>query len=258
VSRIDFFEAIANLPRRVAHVPMRLRAGLAVSRSLAAGPAGGSTVSRRIIGATRERTSDGLAGAPRRKVDLNRSPGGMHRSTPASASRPARCSSTSCRAMRSAGALGHGAARRSRSRPARAAGSWWPDAPAPAMRRRPQAAGTRSRSPRAASSSSRSRAGASRAPAAPHERRRTTPDRAEDRSRSHEVASFTKNVTAVATMKLLRERGLSIESHIAPYLPSSWKLSASEAHAVRHVLAHASAHQPDARCSTRRAPPAGC
>ena len=41
----------------------------------------------------------------------------------------------------------------------------------------------------------------------------------------YEIASVTKNVTAVATMKLLRaqNKGLTIDSRVAPWLPTSWK-----------------------------------
>jgi CubicO group peptidase (beta-lactamase class C family) len=39
----------------------------------------------------------------------------------------------------------------------------------------------------------------------------------------YEIASLTKNVTAVATMKLLRLRGLNVNSPIHGYLPASWK-----------------------------------
>jgi CubicO group peptidase (beta-lactamase class C family) len=39
----------------------------------------------------------------------------------------------------------------------------------------------------------------------------------------YEIASLTKNVTAVATMKLLRLRGLNVNSPIHGYLPTSWK-----------------------------------
>jgi len=58
----------------------------------------------------------------------------------------------------------------------------------------------------------------------------------------YEVASFTKNPTAVATMKLLRMNDLSIESKILPWLPSSWKKRGSgwEEITFRHLLAHTS------------------
>lgn len=39
----------------------------------------------------------------------------------------------------------------------------------------------------------------------------------------YEIASLTKNVTAVATMKLLRLNDIDVDTAIAPYLPSDWK-----------------------------------
>lgn len=39
----------------------------------------------------------------------------------------------------------------------------------------------------------------------------------------YEIASLTKNITAVATMKLLRLRGLNVNASIDEYLPADWK-----------------------------------
>jgi len=63
-----------------------------------------------------------------------------------------------------------------------------------------------------------------------------------------ELASATKTVTAVATMKLLRANGLSLDSIVEPYLPASWKRgegftkkhSAKTSVNFRHLLAHTS------------------
>lgn len=58
-----------------------------------------------------------------------------------------------------------------------------------------------------------------------------------------ELASATKTITAVATMKLLRANGLTIESSIDPYLPPSWKRGpgfATKSVKFRHLLAHTS------------------
>jgi len=38
-----------------------------------------------------------------------------------------------------------------------------------------------------------------------------------------DIASATKTMTAIATMKLLRANDLTIESRVAPYLPTGWK-----------------------------------
>jgi CubicO group peptidase (beta-lactamase class C family) len=57
----------------------------------------------------------------------------------------------------------------------------------------------------------------------------------------YEVASFTKNPVALSTMKLLRLRGLTIESPIAPWLPADWKRGASfNTMKFKHLLNHSS------------------
>ncbi len=57
----------------------------------------------------------------------------------------------------------------------------------------------------------------------------------------YELASLTKNFTAVSTMKLLRLRGLTIESPITAVLPGSWKLSEGfKGLKFRHLLTHRS------------------
>jgi CubicO group peptidase (beta-lactamase class C family) len=57
----------------------------------------------------------------------------------------------------------------------------------------------------------------------------------------YEVASLTKNVTAVATMKLLRLNNLSIETKIWPYLPANWTRSSGfDNMRFRHLLQHTS------------------
>lgn len=38
----------------------------------------------------------------------------------------------------------------------------------------------------------------------------------------YEIASLTKNVVAVSTMKLLRLRGLTVNTPVGPYLPADW------------------------------------
>jgi len=55
-----------------------------------------------------------------------------------------------------------------------------------------------------------------------------------------ELASVTKNITAVATMKLLRRKGLTVESYVWPYLPAAWDESKFKAVRFRHLLTHTS------------------
>lgn len=55
-----------------------------------------------------------------------------------------------------------------------------------------------------------------------------------------ELASVTKNVTAVATMKLLRRNGLTPESFVWPYLPKGWDTSNFKQVRFRHLLTHTS------------------
>ncbi len=56
-----------------------------------------------------------------------------------------------------------------------------------------------------------------------------------------ELASVTKNITAVATMKLLRRNNLTVESFVAPYLPGSWDLGPGfDKVRFRHLLTHTS------------------
>lgn len=58
-----------------------------------------------------------------------------------------------------------------------------------------------------------------------------------------ELASATKTITAIATMKLLRANGLTIESSIDPYLPPSWvrgKGFKTKSVKFRHLLSHTS------------------
>lgn len=55
-----------------------------------------------------------------------------------------------------------------------------------------------------------------------------------------ELASVTKNVTAVATMKLLRRNNLTPESLVWPYLPKSWDTSEFKDVRFRHLLTHTS------------------
>jgi len=55
-----------------------------------------------------------------------------------------------------------------------------------------------------------------------------------------ELASVTKNITAVATMKLLRRNHLTIESYVWPYLPKTWDVSKFKAVRFRHLLTHTS------------------
>lgn len=55
-----------------------------------------------------------------------------------------------------------------------------------------------------------------------------------------ELASVTKNVTAVATMKLLRRNGLTPETVVWPYLPKTWDVSKFKQVKFRHLLTHTS------------------
>ena len=71
-----------------------------------------------------------------------------------------------------------------------------------------------------------------------------------------DIASATKTMTAIATMKLLRANDLTIESRVAPYLPTGWKRGSgfeqtgdrravtsrpeSKPIRFRHLLAHTS------------------
>jgi CubicO group peptidase (beta-lactamase class C family) len=56
-----------------------------------------------------------------------------------------------------------------------------------------------------------------------------------------ELASVTKNITAVATMKLLRRNGLTVESYVAPYLPQGWTKGPGISQLrFRHLLTHTS------------------
>jgi CubicO group peptidase (beta-lactamase class C family) len=55
-----------------------------------------------------------------------------------------------------------------------------------------------------------------------------------------ELASVTKNITAVATMKLLRRNGLTVESKVWPYLPPAWDESKFKAVKFKHLLTHTS------------------
>lgn len=56
-----------------------------------------------------------------------------------------------------------------------------------------------------------------------------------------ELASVTKNITAVATLKLLRRNGLTVESKIWPYLPSNWDFGPGFTNLrFRHLLTHTS------------------
>lgn len=56
-----------------------------------------------------------------------------------------------------------------------------------------------------------------------------------------ELASVTKNITAVATMKLLRRNSLSVESLVYPYLPDGWVIgNGFEKVRFRHLLTHTS------------------
>ena len=57
----------------------------------------------------------------------------------------------------------------------------------------------------------------------------------------YELASVTKNVTAVATMKLLRaqNKGLTVDSRVGPYLPGAWKRGKGwDTMTFRNLLAH--------------------
>lgn len=58
----------------------------------------------------------------------------------------------------------------------------------------------------------------------------------------YELASFTKNPVALTTMKLLRMRGLTIESPIHPWLPAEWNVRGASFKNMkfRHLLAHTS------------------
>jgi CubicO group peptidase (beta-lactamase class C family) len=56
-----------------------------------------------------------------------------------------------------------------------------------------------------------------------------------------ELASVTKNITAVATMKLLRRNNLTVESLVYPYLPSGWVLGPGfDKVKFKHLLTHTS------------------
>lgn len=56
-----------------------------------------------------------------------------------------------------------------------------------------------------------------------------------------ELASVTKNITAVATMKLLRRNGLTVESYVAPQLPAAWEIGPGfNKVKFRHLLTHTS------------------
>lgn len=55
-----------------------------------------------------------------------------------------------------------------------------------------------------------------------------------------ELASVTKNITAVATMKLLRRNNLTVESLVYPYLPPTWDESKFKKVRFRHLLTHTS------------------
>jgi CubicO group peptidase (beta-lactamase class C family) len=55
-----------------------------------------------------------------------------------------------------------------------------------------------------------------------------------------ELASVTKNITAVATMKLLRRNGLTPESFVWPYLPKGWDVTKFKQVRFRHLLTHTS------------------
>jgi CubicO group peptidase (beta-lactamase class C family) len=55
-----------------------------------------------------------------------------------------------------------------------------------------------------------------------------------------ELASVTKNITAVATMKLLRRNNLTVESKVWPYLPLAWDESKFKAVKFKHLLTHTS------------------
>ena len=55
-----------------------------------------------------------------------------------------------------------------------------------------------------------------------------------------ELASVTKNITAVATMKLLRRNGLTVESLVWPYLPPLWNESNFKSVKFKHLLTHTS------------------
>jgi CubicO group peptidase (beta-lactamase class C family) len=57
----------------------------------------------------------------------------------------------------------------------------------------------------------------------------------------YEIASVTKNITAVATMKLLRMRGLTVESSIDTFLPASWTRGAGYRQVTyKQLLTHTS------------------
>jgi len=59
----------------------------------------------------------------------------------------------------------------------------------------------------------------------------------------YELASLTKNLTAAATLKLLRMNGRTVESSIDEFLPSSWKRGAgfnTKSVKFRHLLTHTS------------------
>lgn len=57
----------------------------------------------------------------------------------------------------------------------------------------------------------------------------------------YELASLTKNFTAVATMKLLRAHGLTINARVGPWLPKTWLRSAGfRTVRFRHLLSHTS------------------
>jgi CubicO group peptidase (beta-lactamase class C family) len=54
------------------------------------------------------------------------------------------------------------------------------------------------------------------------------------------IASVTKQITSVATVKILHQAGLSIETSIANYLPAGWKLGGNVSDIkFRHLLTHA-------------------
>jgi CubicO group peptidase (beta-lactamase class C family) len=62
-----------------------------------------------------------------------------------------------------------------------------------------------------------------------------------------EVASVSKTITAAATLKLLHDRGVSVDAGIAPYLPPEWAPGPNIAAVTsRDLLTHESGFRDDA------------
>lgn len=66
----------------------------------------------------------------------------------------------------------------------------------------------------------------------------------------NEMSSTSKTVTLVAVLRALRDRGISVDSPVAPYLPATWPRHASmNAVTFRQLLAHGGLLRP-AACNT--------